>query len=85
VAKNLMRIDVKDNVAIALAAMEAGDTGVLLGTEEQIQVLDKVPTSHKVAVRDIAKGEEIIKYGEVIAVAELDIGKGCWVHNHNIQ
>lgn len=40
---------------------------------------------HKAALADIAAGEEIRKYGEVIGVAILDIPAGTWVHDHNIS
>lgn len=40
---------------------------------------------HKYALRDIAKGEEIVKYGYPIGVATADIAKGEHVHSHNMK
>ena len=40
---------------------------------------------HKYALRDIAKGEEIVKYGYPIGVATADIAKGEHVHSHNMR
>jgi len=40
---------------------------------------------HKYARRDIKKGEEIIKYGQPIGIAECDINKGDHVHSHNLR
>lgn len=40
---------------------------------------------HKYALRDIKAGENIIKYGNPIGHAIVDIVKGEHVHNHNIK
>ena len=40
---------------------------------------------HKYALRDIAKGEDIIKYGNPIGHATCDIKKGEHVHTHNVK
>ena len=40
---------------------------------------------HKLAVRDIAEGEPVIKYGYPIGVASRAIKKGEWVHSHNLR
>ena len=42
------------------------------------------PRGHKVALRPIAKGEEVIKYGFPIGKATQDIAEGEWVHSHNL-
>lgn len=42
------------------------------------------PRGHKVALRVIAKGEEVIKYGFPIGKATQDIAEGEWVHSHNL-
>ncbi len=46
---------------------------------------DVIPAGHKFALKDIAKGEFVIKYGEVIGRASCDIKKGDWVHTHNVK
>ena len=40
---------------------------------------------HKYALRDIAAGENIIKYGNPIGHATVDIKKGEHVHSHNVK
>lgn len=40
---------------------------------------------HKYALRDIAKGEDIIKYGNPIGHATVDIKAGEHVHTHNVS
>lgn len=58
---------------------------------EKIEVGNKIITAnadirvpHKMAIKDIAKGEQIIKYGFSIGYATEDIRKGDWVHIHNM-
>ena len=58
---------------------EKDNVGVCLdGTES-------IPAGHKYALRDIAKGEYVIKYGEIIGRATTDIKTGDWVHTHNVK
>ena len=40
---------------------------------------------HKYALKDIKKGEEIVKYGFPVGVAICDISKGERVHSHNLK
>ena len=44
-----------------------------------------IPAGHKIAIKDVKKGEKVIKYGEVIGVAKEDIKTGDWVHVHNVK
>ena len=44
-----------------------------------------IPAGHKVALRPIQKGEDIIKYGFPIGHATCDINTGEWVHSHNVE
>ncbi len=77
----------KDNVATAVQTLEAGQTAsVRLGRDLQHVVLaENIPYGHKFAMRDIARGEEILKYGEVIGRATLDIPAGCHAHIQNVE
>lgn len=73
-AKTLLLNDA-DNVAIALAKLSAG---------EGIARTD-VPRSHKIAVTDIAQGDPVLRYGQIIGKAKQDIAKGSHVHDHNMD
>lgn len=46
---------------------------------------DDIPAGHKFALKDIKKGEYVIKYGEIIGRATVDIKKDEWVHTHNVK
>ncbi|HEY8717496.1 altronate dehydratase family protein [Pengzhenrongella sp.] len=76
----LLRPD--DDVAVTTRELPAG-TRVLLTTGE-IVLADGVPRSHKLAVRDVASGEPVHKYGQSIGRATADITAGDHVHSHNL-
>jgi altronate dehydratase len=81
---NILIINPRDNVAVALDGLVAGQTAVAEGGGS-LTALSDIPASHKIALGDIAAGGEIVKYGETIAVAMRDIKKGEWVHTHNLE
>jgi len=80
-------VDKKDNVATALRPLEKGDS---IGVEVEDSMVDMVlkhsiPFGHKLALKDIERGERIIKYGEIIGQATEKINKGEHVHIHNVE
>ena len=79
----LVRITEKDLVAVALKPLEKGST-VSYGSG-QVTLLDAIPMGHKVALRDIKKGEPVIKYGFPIGEATEDIHQGAHIHTHNLH
>lgn len=81
---NILVIQPRDNVAVALRSLDAGELAVTKGVEG-FPTLEKIPASHKIALRDISRGKEIIKYGETVAISSLDIKKGEWVHTYNLE
>ena len=87
--KLALHVDEKDNVATIFANGITDGTVVEVrdksGKCESITVINDVPYGHKIAVRDIARGENIIKYGESIGRASADIRKGEYVHIHNLE
>ena len=77
------QIDLRDNVATALMALTVGAVRLLGdGLAEETEVCENIPVGHKLALRDIAEGEMIIKYGVVIGCATQSVDKGGWVHLH---
>ena len=65
------------------------ETSILINKKDNVAVElkgnDKIPAGHKYAVRDIKKGDYVIKYGEIIGKATCDIKAGEWVHTHNVK
>ena len=85
--RNAMIIDAKDNVAVAIEPIAKGDAAVYVceGREVSLPALEDITIYHKLATRDIAKGEPVVKYGEHIGVASSDIKAGEHVHVHNVE
>ena len=85
--RNAMIIDGKDNVVVAIEPISKGDTVTYLcgGEEKTLTALEDITIYHKLAARDIAKGEPVVKYGEHIGVAVCDIKAGEHVHVHNVE
>ena len=79
----LVRITEKDMVAVALTPLQKGDAVPYEGGE--VTLLEDLPMGHKVALRDIAAGEPVIKYGFPIGQATEDIPRGAHVHTHNLH
>ena len=84
--RNAMIIDGKDNVAVAIEPIAKGETATWVweGKEVSLPVLEDITIYHKLATRDIAEGEPVVKYGEHIGVAACDIKAGEHVHVHNV-
>jgi galactarate dehydratase len=69
-------VHVRDNVAII-----ANPEGAPQGGEFPcgLTLLESIPQSNKVALCDLAEGEPVVRYGEVIGYASRPIPKGSWV------
>lgn len=84
-----LKINDDDNVATVFSngAEKAATVSVKdkKGEIKEIVISESIPYGHKLAIRDIAKGELIIKYGEEIGIAVADIKKGDYVHVHNLE
>lgn len=82
-------MDPIDNVATALADLAAEsivEVGAKAGGDKRrLTVAQDIPFGHKLALRDIPKGEPVMKYGWPIGVATDDIRVGCHVHTHNTR
>ena len=77
------QIDKTDNVATALTAIVPGQVRLLGDASfEEIEAVQEIPVGHKLALRGIAAGEMIVKYGVVIGRATQEIPMGSWVHLH---
>ena len=75
-------ISESDNVATALEALIPG---TVLNGVANVTVLDAIPRGHKIAIRAIAAGTAVMKYGSSIGLAMADIAPGAHVHTHNLS
>jgi altronate dehydratase len=80
--KAALVISERDNVATALHALEPGNPLEIEGTS--LTVREAIPSGHKIALRDIAVGDAVVKYGSPIGVATAPIAAGAHVHTHNV-
>ena len=80
--KAALVISERDNVATALQPLEDGRVLDLGGIA--VTVREAIPSGHKVALRTIAAGEPVVKYGSPIGTATADIAAGAHVHTHNV-
>lgn len=86
--KLAVQVNPEDNVASIFAQVSAGDTVEVMardGSIDPIPVHEDIPYGHKVALRDIAVGETVRKYGESIGIATKEIKRGDYVHVHNVD
>ncbi|TCO76496.1 UxaA family hydrolase [Marinisporobacter balticus] len=81
--KPYIQINGKDNVVVALKDLEKNT--VLTVENEEIQLKQAVKRGHKIALVDIKKEDDVIKYGYAIGYAIKEIGVGEWVHTHNTK
>jgi len=80
-------IDARDNVAVVLQAIEAGEDVVVKVGEGVVTVtaLEAIALCHKIALVDFRLGDAVIKYGECIGEAVAPIARGACVHIHNLR
>jgi altronate dehydratase len=81
--KAVQVISESDNVATALEPLEVGRE--VREGPAAVVVRDPIPRGHKLALRAIAEGESVVKYGSPIGVASQDIPAGAHVHTHNVS
>ena len=76
----VIRIHAQDNVVIARQQLLGGTVLVTEG----VTVSGLVPPGHKVATCEIAQGQPVRRYGQIIGVATQPIAAGQHVHTHNL-
>ena len=78
------QINANDNVASLLDNAVTGVVQILGAQPQSIPLLEKIGRGHKIALRDIASGEAVMKFGVRIGHATQPIKRGAWVHLHNL-
>ena len=73
-----IQINIRDNVATALKDLQKGQEISITGRQAKPPIIlrEAIRAGHKLALQDLKKGADIIKYGEVIGTATLDISGG---------
>lgn len=72
-----------DNVLIVRSSIHPGDREII---ENQLITFEyEISIGHKIALRQLKKGEIIVKYGVPIGSATMDIQRGEHIHLHNMK
>jgi altronate hydrolase len=71
-----------DSVAIARVPISAGQTVQVAG--QAIAARAAIPAGHKIALRPLATGEAVYRFGNIIGFATAPIQTGDHVHVHNL-
>ncbi|MDE1924440.1 MAG: UxaA family hydrolase [Gammaproteobacteria bacterium] len=87
---HLLIHDRRDNVGVVVVeGLTAGTDMLCVVTEDNSELRSRcnqdVPIGHKVALKDLAVGDTVIKYGEDIGRVVAPIRKGDHVHTHNLK
>lgn len=85
--KRAILLNTRDDVATALTDLKSDESvhAEVESISTDTVLREDIEFGHKYALRDIAKGKEILKYGLPIGKALVDIKAGEWVHVHNCR
>lgn len=78
-----IKIHPLDTVAVCLETGQAGETVIIDSIPLTLQ--EEIPVGHKVALRAVEAGSDVIKYGAPIGHAIQPIEAGEHVHAHNLK
>lgn len=79
-----LQIHPEDNVVVCLEPMAAGEK-ITLSDGREVTSTEEIPAGHKMAIKEIKEGTNIVKYGYAIGHSTEDISIGRWVHTHDIK
>jgi (2R)-sulfolactate sulfo-lyase subunit alpha len=87
---HLLIHDHRDNVGVVVVEnLRAGTALLCVVTEDNSELHavtnHDVPIGHKVALRDLAVGDTVVRYGQDIGRVVAPIRKGDHVHTHNLK
>ena len=81
--KTYLKINPADSVVVCLQPKKKGDIIEVDG--QQFIVNQDTPAGHKVLIKDVKEGEDIIKYGYPIGHARQNMKAGDWVNENNLK
>lgn len=86
---NALIHDEQDDVAVLVVDLKAGETASAVTPDgvpvTTIQLVEDIPLGHKVALRDLAPGQPVVKYGRCIGRVYQPIRAGQHVHTQNLR
>ena len=87
---HLLVHEAKDNVGVVVVeGLKAGTDMLAVITHDnsdfRITARNDIPIGHKIALKDLKKGDTIWKYGQDVGMTKADIKKGEHLHVHNAK
>ena len=84
---NALLIDDIDNVVTCVADVGAGSEVCYRKGDEllSLKAEEDIPYCHKIALKDFAEGDEVIKYGESLGRTTEAVKKGHWLWDKNMR
>ena len=82
--KDFLKINSADNVAVAINPLAKG-TVVTVDGAGDVTLVSDIPAGHKFALKDIAEGENVIKYGFPIGHARHAVARGQFLDHNDIK
>ena len=79
---DLIRLSDADNVAVVQRTIATGEQ--VTGDGIALAAITDVPKGHKIALKALVSGENVIKYGAPIGHLTQDVAPGAWIHVHNM-
>jgi len=81
--QNVLQLDPRDNVLIALTDLKEGET--LEHSGKQYTLVSAVPAKHKFAVEDLAVGAKVIMYGVLVGKTFRPVRRGELLTTANVH
>ena len=86
---SILMHEAEDDVGVAVVDLKAGAKAQAVTLEGQCvdteSIGEDIPLGHKVAMRDLPEGKEVIEYGRPIGRARKAIARGAHTHIHNLK
>jgi (2R)-sulfolactate sulfo-lyase subunit alpha len=81
--------DEADDVGVAVTDLGSSQdvTGVYMNSGKTVGLKSRaaIPLGHKIALRDLAEGADVVKYGVRIGRTITAVSEGEYVHTHNLK
>lgn len=78
-----LKINPADNVVVAITDLKAGE--IISDEGADVVLKEDVPAGHKVTLKNLTEGENVIKYGYPIGHVRQDVEAGKWINENQIQ
>ena len=81
--KRMLILSAQDNVGVLLEDAQKDDVAVC--GDVRVACAENIPFCHKIALANISRHTDFIKYNEIIGYALCDVQQCAWVHTHNLD